>query len=89
MTMLSDAVGNRKQNIDRLRTEIDRAWRKSRPRLMEQYDDRQQTDSEVTAAAERWWATMNALQRQGMPHDQADNLARHEWIYLPDLDEDD
>ena len=89
MTMLSDALGEQKVSMDRLRKEIDKAWRKSRPKLMEQYDAAEQTEAEVTAAAERWWDTMNDLQRQGVPHDQADNLARYEWIYLPDIDQED
>lgn len=88
MTVLSGATGERRVQIERLSKEIARAWRRSRPKLMQQYDELDQTDRRIAEAAERWWVTMNDLERQGMPHDQADNLARYEWIYLPDIDED-
>ena len=74
-------------NVDQLAKRVEQAWRRSRPRLMRLYDESGQTAFRIREAAQSWYATSQDLQRQGIPFDQADGLARYEWVSLPDISE--
>jgi hypothetical protein len=72
-----------------LAEQVQRIWRKTRPRLMQLHDRTNQAEAKAREAANRCRGASEHLQGMGVPCDQADSLAMYEWVYLPDIDERD
>ena len=76
-------------SVRELKEHVEKFWRKTRPRLMKLYDEKHQTDQRIETAAQYWLETIEDLRAQGLPYDQAYNLAMSEWVALPDIDDED
>jgi hypothetical protein len=75
--------------VNELKEHVERIWRKSRPKLMQYYDETAQTEKRTREAARFWLETTEDLEQHGLPYDQAYNFAMSEWVCLPDIEEGD
>lgn len=85
--VLSRAKGQ--AECDRLAEEVERIWRRSRPRLMRRLESLKSVKDRTRQAAEQCRETTAHLRSHGIPWDQANSIALYEWVYLPDIDSDD
>ena len=76
------------ETFDQLAKEVERVWRRSRPRLMRQLDKANQSRDRVRAAAQHCQEASDHMLEDGLPYDQANSLALYEWVYLPDIEDE-
>jgi hypothetical protein len=74
---------------DSLAEEVERIWRRSRPRLMRRLDSLKNVKDRTRQAARHCRETTEHLRGHGIPWDQANSIALYEWVYLPDIDAED
>lgn len=75
--------------VNELKEHVEKIWRKSRPKLMQLYDETGKTERRTKEAARNWLETTEDLEQQGLSYEQAYNFAMSEWVCLPDIEEDD
>ncbi len=63
-------------------------WRKYRPKMVAELERAGKLRESVYAAQEATSDLMDKLLDKGLPHDQAWELAREEWAFLPSEEDD-
>lgn len=79
----------KQEGVNELAEEVETIWRRNRPRLMRRLDRTKRVKDRTQEAARLCRETTAELQEQGVPFDQANGIALYEWVYLPDLDNED
>jgi hypothetical protein len=63
-------------------------WKRHRPQMYAELENSGHLTESLHAAQERTSELMASLLAAGMPHHQAWELAREEWAFLPDEEDD-
>ncbi len=68
--------------------QIEAHWRKYRPKMVAELERAGKLRESVYAAQEATSDLMDKLLDKGLPHDQAWELVREEWAFLPSEEDD-
>ena len=85
--MGTEAWLGEQRKIDEMAREVEEIWRKTRPNIMRLYASMQQVAPRTQEAAKLWKSSAELFCRNGVSHDQANNLAMYEFVYLPDIEQ--
>ncbi len=84
--MNDDSPGD--QPLTSLGMQIEAHWRKYRPKMVAELERAGQLRESVYAAQEATSDLMDKLLDKGLSHEQAWELAREEWAFLPSEEDD-
>lgn len=75
--------------VNELAEEVETIWRRTRPRLVRRLDRTRRVKDRTHEAASRCREAITDMRENGVPFDQAERIALYEFVYLPDLDNED
>ena len=81
-----DAVLPHGRRLDVMARQVEKIWRTSRPNITKLYEQMDKFGSRTREAARLWRDSTELFRRNGVPRDQANNLAMYEFVYLPDIE---
>lgn len=76
------------QHLSQLGKHILAHWQEFRPKMCKELEAQGKLREMVFYAQEKTAEEMEALWKQGLPHDRAWELARQKWAFLPDEEDE-
>jgi hypothetical protein len=81
-------MDDRTNQMEMAAQEVIQLWMASRPKMVAALTEQGELELVAKQAAMDWVETREELMEEGMHPLEADNLAKREWVILPDLGED-